>query len=226
MRKRQARRTSPMAKTIAPLLSFDASGQIGSSQVYSTWKGVKYARRYVIPSNPKSVAQVAQRNMFAWVHDAYKYLDAAVTSAWVLYAKGKPLTGPNAWQQKNLVALKGQTVITDIIFIPAVAGGPPNQATALTPGSGQITAVGTPPTLPTGWSIVEMVATAMKQQDPSGETEPNISFTMTKSTTPWSVVFTGLAHSQAYVVGIGWALTRSDMTPAYGGSTNALTTTT
>ena len=214
-----------MAKTIAPLLSFDASGQIASSQVYSTWKGIKYARRYTIPSNPRTTAQQAQRNMFSWVHDAYKYLDAAVTEAWVLYAKGKPLTGPNAFQQKNLVALKGQTTITDIIYIPAVAGGPPNQGVAITPGSGTLACTGTPPTLPSGWTITEMVATAMKQQDPSGETEPNISYTLTKTATPWTVTFTGLAHTQDYVVGIGWKLLRSDSAVAFGGSTNAVGTT-
>ena len=215
-----------MTKTIAPVMSFSASGQLGKSLVYGTWKGVPYARRYVIPSNPKSTAQVAQRNLFKWVHDAYKYLDAAATASWELYAKGKPLTGPNTFQQKNLVALKGQTVITNIVFITPVNGGPPNVSTTLTAGSGQITAVGVPPTLPSGWTITQMVAVCMVQQDPHGEKEPNPSFTLTKSATPWSVVFTGLAHTQPYCVGIGWQFLRADSTTAYGGSLNALATTT
>jgi len=50
-----------MAKVKAPLMSFDARGQIAKSLVYLGWKGLKTVRQYVIPANPKSSDQQTQR---------------------------------------------------------------------------------------------------------------------------------------------------------------------
>lgn len=50
-----------MAKLKAPLLSLGAAGQLGKSLVFFGWKGIDAVREYVIPSNPKSTLQVAQR---------------------------------------------------------------------------------------------------------------------------------------------------------------------
>lgn len=50
-----------MAKLKAPLLSLGASGQLGKSLVYFGWKGLDLVREYVIPANPKTTLQVAQR---------------------------------------------------------------------------------------------------------------------------------------------------------------------
>lgn len=214
-----------MATVSAPLLSFGARGAIGKSVVFSSWKGINVARQYVIPSNPRTVAQQAQRDLFKWVHDAFKYLSTDATASWVAYAKGKAMTAPNAWSSKNLQALSGQTVITDIEFITPVLGGPPNVSTTLTPSGTQIVAVGVPPTLPAGWTITKMIAVLMLQQAPSGEEEPNPSTTLTKSASTWTVTFTGLIAATAYVVGIGWEYVRADGQTAFGGSVNAIAST-
>lgn len=50
-----------MAKLKAPLFSFGASGKLAGALVYMPWKGLNNVREYVIPSNPKSDAQIAQR---------------------------------------------------------------------------------------------------------------------------------------------------------------------
>jgi hypothetical protein len=169
---------------------------------------------------------MAQRDLFRWVHDAFKFLDTAATNSWVAYAKGKPITAPNAWSQKNMVALKGKTAITDMLFITPVLGGPPNQSTTLTPAALSIAAVGVPPTLPAGWTITKMIAVCMLQQAPTGEKEPNPSQTLTKSSAAWTVTFTGLTSGAAYVVAIGWEFVRADGLTAFGGSTNAIATAT
>ena len=57
-----------MAKLTAPLLSFGASGQLGKTLVFFPWKGVKAVRTYVIPANPNTAGQDAQRG----------YMEAAV----------------------------------------------------------------------------------------------------------------------------------------------------
>lgn len=63
-----------MAKLKAPLFSFGASGQLAKSLVFMSWKGLNTVREYVIPANPKSDDQIAQRAfikvMVPAVHDA------------------------------------------------------------------------------------------------------------------------------------------------------------
>jgi len=54
-----------MAKVTSPLFSMGASGQLGKSLVYMTWKGIDDVRQYVIPANPKTAGQVAQRGYFS-----------------------------------------------------------------------------------------------------------------------------------------------------------------
>lgn len=49
------------AKLKAPLLSLGAAGQIGKALVFFAWKGIDCVREYVVPANPKSAGQIAQR---------------------------------------------------------------------------------------------------------------------------------------------------------------------
>lgn len=51
-----------MAKVTGPLFSLTASGSVGKTVVYSSWKGRPYVRRLVIPMNPQNVAQTEVRN--------------------------------------------------------------------------------------------------------------------------------------------------------------------
>lgn len=61
-----------MAKVLTPLLSFNAVGALGKTIVFSSWKGIKTARSYAVPANPRSDAQVAQRNMLATVVEFWR----------------------------------------------------------------------------------------------------------------------------------------------------------
>lgn len=54
-----------MAKVTGPLMSFDASGTIGNTLTFAKWVGRAYVRRYVIPSNPQTLAQEETRNAFS-----------------------------------------------------------------------------------------------------------------------------------------------------------------
>ncbi len=50
-----------MAKVTGPLFSLSASGQIAKTLVFMKWKGIADVRKYVIPANPNTAAQQAQR---------------------------------------------------------------------------------------------------------------------------------------------------------------------
>lgn len=77
-----------MAKVKAPLLSFEARGKIADSVVYFPWKGVNAVRQYVIPANPRTEDQIAQRGYLGdavdeWHDAAYSADDV---TAWNRYA--------------------------------------------------------------------------------------------------------------------------------------------
>jgi len=77
-----------MAKVTAPLFSFGARGQIAKALVYFPWKGINAVRRHVIPANPKTTLQQAQRDTMEAAVDEWhlaKYLVGDRT-AWNRYA--------------------------------------------------------------------------------------------------------------------------------------------
>lgn len=89
-----------MAKLNAPLLSFEARGQIAKALVYFPWKGINAVRQYVVPANPKSDDQNTQRGYMtaavaAWHAAPYTADDV---TAWNRYAGvlAKIMSGFNA----------------------------------------------------------------------------------------------------------------------------------
>jgi succinate dehydrogenase hydrophobic anchor subunit len=88
-----------MAKVTSPLFSMGASGQLGKSLVYMTWKGIDDVRQYVIPANPRSALQVAQRGFFSaavalWHATAFNAADKAAFNLWASQA-ATPRSGFN-----------------------------------------------------------------------------------------------------------------------------------
>jgi len=92
-----------MAKLKAPLLSLGAAGAIGKSLVFFNWKGLDVVREYVVPSNPQTAAQIAQRayvtNAVTRIHTAQgratNPMDEADTSAYALL--GRTFATPRTW---------------------------------------------------------------------------------------------------------------------------------
>lgn len=54
-----------MAKTVMPLLSAEASGKIANTMVFSYWKGLNVVRRWVVPTNPRSIGMKLIRTRLA-----------------------------------------------------------------------------------------------------------------------------------------------------------------
>ncbi|MBA7637384.1 hypothetical protein ES703_45028 [subsurface metagenome] len=130
-----------MAKLKMPLGSLGASGQIGKALVYFPWKGLNVVREHVVPANPKSTAQRAQRTLFtaavAAYHTAlYNSLDM---TAWARYAGTikASMTGfnamvrthvkegilGNAWELLHQVEMATITDTDFVAFVGADDGG-------------------------------------------------------------------------------------------------------
>lgn len=160
-----------MAKVTGPLLSMGAKGSIGKSAVFATWRGVKYARQHVVPANPRTTAQQANRTRFALLREAYKLAPAVVRAPWLAFASGRPFTDSNKFVGENNRLLNGELTMDNAIMSPGARGGlPPISVVAATgANAGEISVTVTPPAdVPEGWVIVAAHAAAIPQQDPTG----------------------------------------------------------
>lgn len=98
-----------MAKVISPLLSGKAYGQIMKSLVFFPWKSLNCVRGYVIPSNPNTSDQQAQRTKLTNAVD--KWHDTALIdddkTAWNLLAStfAEVMSGFNAFVKKMILAV-------------------------------------------------------------------------------------------------------------------------
>lgn len=197
-----------MAKLTAPLLSFEGSGQIARTQVYSSWKGIPYARRYTVPANPRSTGQVSTRNVFSWLNFVWRTAPADFVAPWQAAVVGRPLIDRNLFIKQNLPLLRDATDLTGMVFSPGAKGGL-SSAITITPGNDLLTFAGADPSpLPAGWTVVQLVGAAIKQQDPHSGTDFEV-FTVTDDSTPYSVDLTGLESVTPYVAAGWWVYQRS-----------------
>lgn len=206
-----------MSRTIAPLLSFGASGQIAKTQVYSTWKGIPYVRRYAIPSNPKTADQTEVRSVFSYLNNVWKFAPTLMVAAYDAYASGQPLTGRNGLIKQNLATLQTATDVEDFVFSPGAKSGIALAGMSVTPGTDKLTIDATAPDLPTGWTISAVIACALPNEDPHSTTM-FIPAAAQDASAPYSFDITGLVTGQEYVVGAWAKFTRPDGTFAYGRS--------
>ena len=92
-----------MAKLRGPLFSLSATGAIAKTLVYFGWKGLKVARQYVVPANPKTSAQTTQRGYLTEAVAKIHSCEALATNALdeddqVAYARWAGLfASPRTW---------------------------------------------------------------------------------------------------------------------------------
>lgn len=156
-----------MPELTAPLLSFGARGQLAKTLVFSSWRGRKYARSYVVPSNPQTAEQTITRNAFTFLQSVYKVAPPLAVAPWEAYIKGKPLTARNAFTKFNLPVLRGEADLANYVFSPGALGGLPSIDVVATPGADLITVtMSAPSPVPSGWTVQAAIAAAIADQDP------------------------------------------------------------
>lgn len=211
-----------MAKVSAPLLSFGGLGQIGKSMVFATWRGVSYTRRYVVPANPKSTSQTVTRGVFAWLNAVWKQLSPNVTSVWLVFAKGRPLTDRNAWIKANLSALRGTDIdpatdLSGMVMSPGANAGLAAAGIAAADDMAHgFTVTLTAPDLPDGWAIVKAHFVALKQQE-ADTGQLYTSLYAFDAATPFIGVFAG-GHAGTWATFGFFEFTKPDGTTAYSPS--------
>lgn len=144
-----------MAKLNGPLLSFKARGQIGKGLVTASWRGVHYARQYVVPANPQTTEQTITRSVFSWLNAMYRAFGPVQIQPWELVSVGRPLTARNALIAANLPLLRDAANINDYLFSPGAKGGPAPAAFTAAAGAaaGELDVELVAGALPTGWTV-------------------------------------------------------------------------
>lgn len=217
-----------MAKTTAPLLSFDASGGIADTMVFSRWRGIPYVRRHVIPANPRSTAQTLTRDIFRTLNSMWLNASSELIAPWDAFATGRPFVGRNAFIGQNITLLRDDPPLTTMETFrgsPGAKGGLAPEAMVLTPGAGTIDAALTVPATPSGWTLTQSVGVAFPDQDPSAVWSGSF-VTETTLATPWTLNFSGLEATTDYVVSawLQWEKPNGDV--AYSVSLTDIATTT
>lgn len=206
-----------MPKVVAPLLSMDARGQIGKAQVFSSWKGIPYARRYTIPANPRTTKQVTNRNIWQMLGVAWQYAPAPVQAAFNAFAKGKPLTGRNKFFSVNQQIYAVQPPVDSMagfIVSPGANGGLPPSGLVVTPALASLEVDCVIPAAPDGWTIVASHATAIIEQAPDNAFAGVFAFD-SETAAPGANVITGLQTGTEYIVGVFLEWTKPDGSTAY-----------
>jgi len=90
-----------MVKTYGPCLSFDASGSIGKTITFGKWKGRNYARKLVVPANPKSALQVSSRAMMRFLSQAWTSVGSTPKGSWDDRAATTNISPFNAFVSAN-----------------------------------------------------------------------------------------------------------------------------
>ena len=216
-----------MAKVQGPLLSMGGQGQIGKSMVFGNWKGIQYARRYVIPANPNTTGQQLTRSVFRAADQQWKYLGQLARAPWTAAVKGRPMVARNLLMKEEIPVIRDEADISNWVFSPGNLGGiaPSDVTVANGASSGEIDVTVTAPTPPVGWSVESVIAAAILQRAPDDLPDEQ-DIEGSGSTSGTAITLTGLTAATEYVVG-GWIKwMRDDGLVVYGRSiTQTITTT-
>jgi len=204
-----------MARLTAPILSFDGRGKIADTLVYANWRGVPYARRYVVPANPKTSGQILTRDIFRNLELRWKQGGPLLRAPWDRFAVGQKFVGRNSYLGKNIAVLRGDALMTQYIGSPGAKGGlPPSTLVTTTVAAGGIEAVVTAPAPPTGWTLTSAICTYLKDQTPE-LTVGDVVQEIEDTSAPYSCDVTGL-DTVSYVVQAWLKWAKPDGSIAYG----------
>lgn len=208
-----------MAKVSGPLLSFGGRGQIGKAAVFTSWRGVKVARQYVIPANPQTTEQQLTRTTFATLREMWKLASAAQRAPWDLFSRGRPFTGVNKFVGENIRVLRGEADCANFLSSPGANGGIGATSITTIPGgvAGELDMVFVDPTLPAGWAITNHWGVVFPDQDPALDFVGPFTQLNDVGASP-TLLFTGLTAGADYCA-TGWIeMTKPNGETAYSPS--------
>jgi len=213
-----------MAKVTGPLLSMRATGSIGKTNVFASWRGIPYVRSYIVPANPNTAGQQLTRGTFTWLNDLFRRLGVVSLAPWASYSSGRPFTDRNGFIKQNLPNLRGAASCGNYLASPGSLGGPAiaSMVTGAGAVAGDVTATITTGALPTGWVLLALAAFAIVDQTPEAPLSPDFEEGTNAGPSGTIITLNMAAAATPYRV-CGWATyTRDDGRVAFAPAANAL----
>lgn len=214
-----------MAKVTAPLLSIDATGTFGKTATFSKWKGIGYVRQRVIPANPRTTEQTATRSVFSEGSASWKTAPANFTEPFEAFAKGRPLSGRNAYIGAFTRELRGETDLSKWITSPGARSGSTIGSLSGVAGglAGEVDMTYAAPDVPAGWTLDAIRFVTKTDQSPAVTWAGEI---LTEDDTVASGTYTidGLTAATDYAVSAYAVWTRPDGQKAFGASRTVIVT--
>lgn len=206
-----------MAKVTAPLLSMGASGTVGKTMTFGSWKGIPYIRQRVTPANPNSSGQQQTRTVFAGASQTWRLFNDDAKAPWNAFATGAQFTGRNAYVGRFTKLLRGETDLSQWLTSPGARSGQTVQTFGVSTGaaSGEIDLTYTVPPTPDGWTLDGLRLVYTPDQDPSDEFASEIGVE-DDTAASGTYTLTGLDAATAYAVSGFLVWTRDDGRKAYG----------
>lgn len=142
-------------KLRAPILSADARGRLADALVFGIWRGINWARKLVMPRNPKTPRQQEVRGNLTTVTRTWTRISDSQRALWEAFALLMSPTDPLTGNQIRWTGIAGfiwtNTVLVDtgqaLALIPPslpMPTGVPGFALIPGPGPGEATATWTP----------------------------------------------------------------------------------
>ena len=160
-----------MVKVNGPMLSLDASGTIANTATFSKWKGRNYVRQRVVPSNPKSVLQVAVRAMFKFLSQAWENVGATPQGTWDDRAAATNISPFNAFMARNMALWREFTAPSQTDPNPGTGTPPVATLDSAVGGESHIDLTFTITTLNDVWGVIIF-------RSPTGTFTPSLSNTI------------------------------------------------
>lgn len=143
-----------MVRLTGPAFSLTASGSLAKTLTFATWKGRPYLRQLVIPTNPKSAAQMGVRAMMSFLAKQWDGLTAGEKTSWEANAEEKQISAFNEYVSVNLT--RWQLFSPPTQEYPAAEASTPITLTSmtLTGGDGHVLVEILPATAVAIWGFV------------------------------------------------------------------------
>lgn len=116
------------AKVTGPLMSISASGTIGKSLTFLTWKGIQVCREWFKPANPQSTEQVNVRYAWELLVQSWQNQHISVKEFYNVFAEGTQMSGFNQFMSRGMDQYIIQiTAAVTPVSVEVTAVSPPDE---------------------------------------------------------------------------------------------------
>ncbi len=188
-----------MARVNGPLFSLDASGQLGRAVVYTKWKGRNVVREYVIPANPRSLAQHWQRGQLGLLSKWWAAMSGANKTSWDSLAAASNISSFNAFVGYGLAKMvDGVRPQVAYPYVTEVAPTGALNAITAAGGVGSITGTVTITTTLAATDQILIGASLVSAAD-SELIHHTLASRLNNTTTPWTYELQNLPPGAYYI---------------------------